>query len=139
VRRLSVDLDEFAAILDQPQGGPVRAFFDRVSGSIESMPREAAVEGVFDDIVASPQRWVEIQSLPKAERRDLRWRFVDEIVTDPHARLRLFETLQDDGGFARFEAILRSLGSLLDQWIQYRSASLRPIVRTWLSALGIAP
>jgi hypothetical protein len=139
VRRLSVDLDEFAVILDQPQGGSVRAFFDRVSGSIESMPRAAEVEGVFDDILASPQRWVEIQSLPKAERRELRWRFVDETVTDPYARVRLFETLEGDGAFVRFEAILRSHGSLIDQWLQYRAATLRPTVRTWLSALGIVP
>jgi hypothetical protein len=62
------------------------------------------VEGVFDDILAAPDRWVEIQPLPAAERRELRTRFVDQEIGDPHLRLRLFETLAGAHPLVRFEA-----------------------------------
>src|SRR3954463_2646711 len=41
VNRVPVDLDEFVSFLDQPRGGPVRAYFDRTTGRLEPMPRDA--------------------------------------------------------------------------------------------------
>jgi hypothetical protein len=139
VKRLPVDLALLAALFDQPRGGPVRAFFDRDSGTLESMPRDVEVEGVFDDILAAPLRWVEIQPLPAAERRQLRWRFVDQEITDPHLRLRLFETLEAAGvqPLLRWEALLRDRAGLLDRWFEFRASALAPLVRAWLSALDI--
>ena len=139
VIRLPVDLAGLAELFDQPLAGPVRAFFDRASGELESMPRDAEVEGVFDDIVAQPARWVEIHPLPMAERRALRERFVDDQVTDPHLRLRMFEALEGQRSFARFEAILRERSELLDRWLGFRARALAPLAQAWLSALGIAP
>jgi hypothetical protein len=134
-----VDLDELAALFDQSRAGPVRAFFDRLSGELESMPRDAEVEGVFDDILAEPGRWVEILPLPMAERRGLRRRFVDEEVSDPHLRLRLFEALEGPRTFAPFETILRGDRATLDAWLSFRAAVLRPLARAWLSALAVEP
>ncbi len=139
VKRLPVDLDELAALFDQARAGPVRAFFDRLSGELESMPRDAEVEGVFDDILAEPARWVEILPLPIDDRRALRSRYVEEQVTDPHLRLRLFEALAAARGFAPFEKILRSDRAQLDRWLAFRAATLAPLTLTWLSALGIEP
>jgi hypothetical protein len=139
VNRLPVDLDELAAMFDQSRAGPVRAFFDRASGAFESMPRDAEVEGVFDDILAEPARWVEIVPLPLTERRALRRRFVEEQMTDPHVRLRMFEALDNQRTFARFDAILREEQDRLDQWLRFRALSLAALAHAWLSALGIEP
>jgi hypothetical protein len=135
---LPVDLAELAALFDQPRNGPVRAFFDRSSGDLESMPRDAEVEGVFDDILATPLRWVEIQPLPLPERRELRARFVDQEITDPHLRLRLTEVLAGARPFTRFEALLRERGQL-DRWLAFRAEALESLARAWLSALGVEP
>jgi hypothetical protein len=137
VKRLPVDLSALAALFDEPRRGPVRAFFDTDTGTLESMPRDAEEEGLFDDIVAAPQRWVEVLPLPVTERKELRWRFVDQEIADAHLRLRLFEALDGKHPFIRFEALLRDRPLLLDRWFAFRGASLHPLVRTWLSALNI--
>ncbi len=134
-----MDLAELAALFDQPRKGPVRAFFDRESGELESMPRDAEVEGVFDDIVNAPERWAEITALPVADRRELRLRFVDEEVSDPHQRLRLQEALAAAPPFSRFEALLRERPALLDLWLTFRARGLELLARAWLSALGVEP
>jgi hypothetical protein len=139
VLRLPVNLPELAALFDQPRAGPVRAFFDRASGELESMPRDAEVEGVFDDIVGDPARWVEIQPLPQRERQELRRQFVDGEMTDPHLRQRLFEALAGPRPFTRFEAVLRERTELLDRWFDFRAQALAPLARAWLSALGVEP
>jgi hypothetical protein len=136
MKRLSVNLPELAAVFDEPRGGPVRTFFDRSSGALEPMPRLVEVEGVFDDILTAPDRWVEIQPLPRAARHELRRRFVEE-VTDPQLRLRLSEVLGGGRPLARFDALLREAPALLDRWLAYRADSLAPLARAWLSALGI--
>jgi hypothetical protein len=136
---MPVDLPELAARFDDAMGGPVRTFFDRVTGQLESMPRDAEVEGVFDDILAQPARWVEIQPLPARERRQLRRRFVEEEMNDPQLRLRLFEALDGPRPLSRFEAVLREQRPALDRWLSYRAEALAPLARAWLSALGIDP
>jgi hypothetical protein len=138
VKRLPVDLAELAALLDAERGGPVRAFFDHDTGALDWMPRDAEVEGVFDDIVAAPNRWVEIRPLAGRDRRELRRRFVEE-VTDPHLRLQLGEALAGERALARFEAVLRQREEWLDAWLAFRVAALLPLARAWLSALDIEP
>jgi hypothetical protein len=139
VKRLPVNLAELANVLDQPRRGPVRAFFDRVSGEVESMPRDAEVEGVYDDIAANPGRWVEILPLAAPQRQELRRMFVEREVTDPHLRLRLLESLEDARPFTRFEAVLRAAPPLLDRWLDFRTEAVRPLSLAWLSALGVEP
>jgi hypothetical protein len=134
-----VDLTELAAFFDQPRQGPVRSFFDRTSGEIEPMPRDAEVEGVFDDILANPERWIEIQALPTAERHLLRRRFVDERIDDPQLRLRLGEALVGERPLARFEAVLRDTPGLLDRWLGFRTEALAMVARAWLSAIDVEP
>jgi hypothetical protein len=136
---LPVDLNELAALFDQPRKGPVRSFFDRTSGEIEAMPRDAEVEGVFDDIVAAPDRWIEIQPLPGAERRRLRQRFVDERADDPQLRLRLGDALGGERPLARFEAVLRDTPGMLDRWLGFRAEALAIVARAWLSAIDVEP
>ena len=137
MRRLPVDLAELAAFFDQPRNGPVRAFLDRGSGEIEPMPRDAEVEGVFDDILAAPDRWVEIQPLPLAERRQLRQRFIDERADDAHLRLRLLDALAGERPFPRFEAVLRDAPQALDGWLAFRAQALAIVARAWLSAIDV--
>lgn len=139
LKRLPIDLPELAGLFDQPRGGPVRAFFDRHTGELESMPRDAEVEGVFDDIVNTPARWIEITPLPLAERLALRRRFVDDEVTDAHLRLRLCEVLAAERPLTRFEALLRERTTLHDRWFAWRAAALATLALAWLAALGIEP
>jgi hypothetical protein len=154
VRRLPVDLPALAALFDEPRNGPVRSFFDRSTGELESMPRDAEVEGVYDDIVNAPDRWVEVVPLPAPERRELRRRFAEEQLHDLHVhlRLRLFEALElaEDPpaspaairrSLLRFEAVLRESSDLplIDRWLAFRAATLLPLARAWLSALGVEP
>jgi hypothetical protein len=138
VNRVPVDLDEFVSFLDQPRGGPVRAYFDRTTGGIEPMPRDAEVEGVFDDILAAPDRWIEVHPLPLAQRLELRRRFLDE-VNDPLARSQLCESLSQPRAFARFDAVLRNHPGLLDEWLRFRIRALTAIAHAWLSAIGVEP
>jgi hypothetical protein len=160
VRRLPVDLPALAALFDEPRNGPVRSFFDRSTGELESMPRDAEVEGVYDDIVNAPDRWVEVLPLPAPERQELRRRFAEEQLHDLHVhlRLRLFEALELGEAspaspaairrsLLRFEAVLRESaeggnlpeGNLIDRWLAFRAATLLPLARAWLSALGVEP
>jgi hypothetical protein len=154
VRRLPVDLPALAAMFDEPRNGPVRSFFDRSTGELESMPRDAEVEGVYDDIVNAPNRWVEVVPLPAPERRELRRRFAEEQHDlHVHLRLRLFEALElgEDPpaspaairrSLLRFEAVLRESAAdlpLIDRWLAFRAATLLPLARAWLSALGVEP
>jgi hypothetical protein len=155
VKRLPVDLAALAALFDEARNGPIRSFLDRQTGELESMPRDAEVEGVWDDVVGAPERWVEIVPLPLAERRQLRQRFAEEELADAHVhlRLRLFDALAGDRPLARFAAVLREQDALpagpptspgpspppalVDRWLAYRARSLAPLARAWLSALGI--
>jgi hypothetical protein len=139
VKRLPVDIAELAARFDDAVAGPVRTFFDRVTGQLESMPRDAEVEGVFDDILTEPARWVEIRPLPARERHQLRRRFVEDQMNDPQLRLRLFEALDGPRPLNRFEAVLREQRQLLDRWLSFRTEALTPLARAWLSALGVDP
>jgi hypothetical protein len=136
VKRLPVDLAELAALFDQPRKGPVRSFLDRATGEIEAMPRDAEVEGVFDDILAAPERWVEIQPLPLAERQALRRRFVEERMGDPHLRLRLADALAAERPFLAFEAVLRD-ARRIDEWLAFRAEALAVVAAAWLSAIKV--
>jgi hypothetical protein len=136
VIRVSVDLDELVSSLDQPRRGPVRAFFDRTTGQMEPMPRDAEVEGVFDDILTAPDRWIEIHPVPLSHRLEVRRRFLDE-VSDLLARAQLVESLDQSRSFARFDRVLRSHSGLLDQWLQFRTRALAPVAHAWLSAIGV--
>lgn len=138
MKRLLVDLAELCAALDEPRGGPVRAFFDRVSGEIEHLPRDLEVEGVYDDVFAAPERWVEVQPVPQAERKRLRARFLDE-VTDPQVRLRLGDALAGERPFSAFARVLRETPGLLDAWVAFRNRALETAALAWLAALGIEP
>jgi hypothetical protein len=136
VNRVPVDLGEFVSFLDQPRRGPVRAFFDRSTGVIEPMPRDAEVEGVFDDILAAPERWVEILPLPEAQRVALRRRFADGI-NEPFVHEQLVDALGQQRSFARFDAVLRNQAGLLDRWLSFRTDELADLAHAWMSAIGV--
>jgi hypothetical protein len=138
LRSIPVKLPELTEAFDQPQGGPVRTFLDRETGEIEHVPRDAEVEGVFDDIFASPQRWVEVLPVPRGVRQQLRARFVDE-DTDGQLRLRLTDALAADRPLARFAKVLREVPGALDAWLGFRDRELSMLARSWLSAIGLAP
>src|SRR5438105_1306029 len=138
VVRLPVDLSELTAALDEPRGGPVRAFFDCQTGAIEHMPRDFEVEGVYDDILAAPARWIEILPISARERRELRRRFLEE-VGDPPLRLRLRDAVDDARPLAAFAAVLRATPAELDRWLAFRAQALAPLARTWLSAIHVLP
>ncbi len=136
MKALPVNLADLTAVLDEPRNGPVRAFFDRQSGDIEHVPRDVEVEGVFDDIFAAPDRWLEIQPVSLQVRQDLRRAFVGE-VSDAVTRLRLAEALADERPLLRFAAIVRDVPGLQDAWLTFRTRALETIARTWLSAVGV--
>lgn len=138
VKRLPVNLAELTAILDEPRNGPVRAFFDRESGDVEHVPRDAEVEGVFDDIYAAPERWLEIQPLALRTRQDLRRRFVAQLG-DAVIRLRLDEALAGERPLIHFAAIVRDTPGLQDEWLTFRTRELETLALTWLSAIGVEP
>jgi len=100
------------------------------------MPRDAEVEGVFDDILAAPERWVEVHPLPAPHRLALRRNFLEE-VNDPLVRLQLSESLAQPKNFGPFEVILRNQPGLLDRWLRFRTEALTPIAHAWLSAIGV--
>jgi hypothetical protein len=138
LKRLPVDLAELAAALDQPRNGPVRAFFDRQSGDVEHVPRAATVEGVYDDIFAAPDRWVEIFPLPRPVRDGLRRRFATD-VDDAQIRLRLADALNAERSGPAFSALLREVPRLQDAWLAFRARELDSLVRAWLSAIQVEP
>jgi hypothetical protein len=138
LKRLPVDLAPLTQAFDEPRGGPVRTFVDRQTGAIEHVPLDAEVEGVFDDIFASPERWLEVQPLAPPLRQDLRRRFVQQ-VDDPQLRLRLGAALGERLPLQRFASVLRERPALLDAWLLFRQQELDSLIRAWLAALGIEP
>ncbi len=148
MKSLPVDLPELIEALDQPRRAPVRTFVDRQTGAIEHVPLAVEVEGVFDDIFAAPERWVEVQPLTPPARDRLRRRFL-EVVTDPQVRLRLADALALPPPAANggppvprprdFASVLRELPGLLDAWLRFRERELETTARAWLSAIGILP
>ena len=136
LKRFSVDLAALTQAFDEPRRGPVRTFVDRQSGQVEQVPLDAEVEGVFDDIFASPDRWVEVQPLAPALRQELRRRFVQQ-VDDPQLRLRLGAALGERRPLQRFASVLRERPPLLDGWLLFRQGELDSLIRAWLAALGI--
>jgi hypothetical protein len=131
-----VDLAELTQAFDEPRGGPVRTFVDRQSGEIEHVPRELEVEGVYDDVFASPERWLEVQPLSHGIRAGLRRRFAEQ-VEDPQFRIKLASALAGDMPFSRFAAVLREVPGLLDRWLTFRNADLDSLAGAWLAAIGI--
>jgi hypothetical protein len=138
LRSVPVKMPELTEALDQARGGPVRTFVDRQTGELEHVPRDAEVEGVFDDIFASPQRWVEVQPVPRQVRQQLRARFADE-ETDGQLRLRLVDALAAERPLAEFGKVLREVPGALDAWLAFRDRELEVVARAWLSAIGLGP
>jgi hypothetical protein len=136
LKRLPVHLGELIQAFDEPRGGPVRTFVDRETAALEHVPLDAEVEGVFDDIFASPTRWIEVQPLAGSVRRQLRHRFIEE-VDDPQLRLHLGDALSGDLPFSRFASVLREGRGLLDRWLGFRERELYPVAMAWLAAIGI--
>jgi hypothetical protein len=114
----------------------VRTFVDRQTGAIEHVPADAEVEGVFDDIFASPERWIQVQPLATRVRNELRHRYVDA-VDDPQFRLRLADALAGELPLVRFATVLREGPGLLDGWLLFRERELESVARAWLAAIGI--
>jgi hypothetical protein len=138
LRTVPVRLPEVGEALDRERGGGVRTFVDRETGEIEHVPLAVEVEGVFDDIFASPERWVEVSPLPDQVRVQVRRRFADE-VNDPQVRLKLADALGAERPFQRFAAVLREVPGLLDGWLGFRDRELDGLARAWLAAIGLAP
>jgi hypothetical protein len=136
LRRLRVNLGELTEAFDEPRRGPVRTFVDRESGQIEHVPRDVEVEGVFDDILSSPHRWLEIQPLSRELRSGLRRRFADQ-VEDPQFRLKLAHALAAELPFTRFASVLREVPGLLDRWLAFRNRELDSLAVAWLAAIGV--
>jgi hypothetical protein len=137
-RRLLVDMTELATALDEPEAGPTRAFLDLESGEIEYIPRELEVEGVYDDIFAAPERWIEIRPAPSWERHRVRSRFADQ-VADPHVRLLLIEALEGRAAFARFAQVLRRWPDIREQWFRFRDGALAALGKQYLEEIGVDP
>ncbi len=138
MKRLPVALDELAAALDEPRGGPVRVFFHRDSGALEHVPRDLEVEGVYDDLFATPTRWVELEPLPERKRLELRAHFVEEVADLP-TRQKLREALGGAHPLADFARLLRRDPPLAGAWEAYRTEALDLVVRLWLATLGVEP
>jgi hypothetical protein len=136
LRRLRVNVPELTEAFDEPRGGSVRTFVDRETGQIEHVPREVEVQGVFDDIFASPHRWAEIQPLANEIRSGLRRRFAEQ-VEDPQFRFKLANALAAKLPFIRFASVLRDGPGLLDRWLAFRNRELDSLAVAWLAAIGI--
>lgn len=144
-RRLPVDLPAIVEALDEPVGGPTRAFLDLGSGAIELVPRDldpdandpgAPSAGAFDDVLNEPTRWREVPPAPLWVRRRIRAGFCDRI-DDPHIRLRLREALEKQPAFSPFARVLREFPPVHDEWFRHRHAELEPAALEWLASVGV--
>jgi len=137
LRRLPVELDELAGLLegDQEGGG------GRIDVRTGELWHRAAIEYLHQcgeedpDGSDDPGRWLWVDTVgSRAGYRDMQ-EFIDTI-TDPERAERLGIAIQGRGAFRRFKDVLARWPVELDRWYAFTEERQRGRARAWLAEAG---
>jgi hypothetical protein len=159
MKKLKVDIDEIAFIMETSDEFDSVTLFDTETGEIVSIPNElmSAVEsndeealqclpdrerdliGTAESIVNDESgRYVDIPRKPSYEAYDLMVEFASS-VTNKHLREKLEIALDGKGAFSRFKNVISDYPEEEKKWFMFKDKRMREDVMEWLHELGIEP
>lgn len=159
MKKLRVDLDEIALIMEIFDDFDSIRLFDTETGEIVDIPSEvmSAVEsGDEDEIDDLPEwekdfigtaesvlsdetgRYVEIPRKPSYESYNLMLEFTGS-VKGSRLREKLDIALDGKGAFRRFKNVLSGYPEEKKRWFAFKDRRLKQEVIEWLNSLGIMP
>jgi hypothetical protein len=159
MKKLRVDLDEIASIMEMPDNFGSTRLFDTETGGIIDIPDEvmSAVESDDKDEIDSMPEWekglvetaesvlsdeagryVDIPRKPSYESYNLMVEFAGS-VKDRSLREKLDIALDGKGAFRRFKNVLSGYPEEEMKWFAFKDGRLKQEVIEWLNSLGIIP
>jgi hypothetical protein len=159
MKKLKVDIDEIAFIMETSDEFNSATLFDTETGEIISIPNElmSAVEsddeealqdlpdwerdliGTAESIVNDESgRFVDIPRKPSYEAYDLMVEFASS-VTNKYLREKLEIALDGKGAFRRFKNVISDYPEEEKRWFAFKDKRMREEVIEWLNDLGIEP
>ncbi len=157
MKKLKIDIDEIAFIMESNDEFGGVTLFDTETGKIVSIPNElmTAVEsddketlkdlpdwerdliGTAESIVNDESgRYVDIPRKPSYEAYDLMVEFASS-VTNKHLREKLEIALDGKGAFRRFKNVISDYPDEEKRWFAFKDKRMREEVIEWLNDLGI--
>lgn len=154
MKKLKVDIEDIAMIMDNQDRLVTNYFLDTETGETIAIPEElmnALDEGEPCDGLPA---W-ELELLPRAKEieagstryEEIPTRFSGEAyrvmvdfaqgVKDPRFKGRLESALQGRGAFRRFKDSLREYPEVENEWFQFKAARDKEKVKDWLEGMGI--
>lgn len=159
MKKLKVDLDEIAFVMEKQDDMGSSEHFDTEAGEALNIPNEvmdAAESGDEEEIASLPDWEQELIETAKLILADEQGRFQDiprrsssdgyelmaefaESVGNAKLRARLESVLHGKGVFRRFKDALRDDPDEENRWYKFHDEKMRQEVRDWLNSLGIEP
>jgi hypothetical protein len=159
MKKLKVDLDEIAFVMEKQDDMGNSEHFDTETGEVLNIPDEvmdAAESGDEEEIASFPDWEQDLIETAKLILADERGRFLDipcrsssdgydlmaefvESVGNEKFRARLESALHGKGVFRRFKDALRDDTDEESRWYKYHDEKMRQEVRDWLNSLDIEP
>lgn len=159
MKKLKVDIDEIAFIMETFDEFDSVTFFDTETGELVSIPNElmSAVEsndeealqdlpdwekdliGTAESIISDESgRYVDIPRKPPYEAYNLMVEFTSSI-TNKHLREKLEIALEGKGAFRRFKNVISDYPEEGKMWFAFKDKRMRDEVIEWLNDIGIEP
>ncbi len=154
MKKLKVDIEEVAIIMDNQDRFATQYYLDTETGEIVVIPDEIMSALDQDDpcedlpdwelellpqakeISEGSERYEEIPIRPPGEAYRIMVNFTSE-VKDARVRSRLESALHGKGVFRRFKDALRELPDLEEEWFRFKAEKDKEEVKGWLESIGI--
>ncbi|MEW6110008.1 MAG: UPF0158 family protein [Nitrospirota bacterium] len=159
MKKLKVDLDDIAFIMEMSDDFGSVKLFDTETGEVIDMPDEvmSAVESEDEEKINGLPEWekelveaaervlsddagryVEIPRKPSYESYNLMVEFASS-VKDRRLMEKLDIALDGKGAFRRFKNVLSAYPEEEKRWYTFKNERLRQEVIEWLNSIGIEP
>lgn len=159
MKKLKVDLDEIALIMEMYDDFENITLFDTETGEIVNILRElmSALESDDEEALRDLPDWekeliktaesiisneggryVDIPRKPSFEAYNLMVEFASS-VTNKHLKQKLDIALDGKGAFKRFKNVISDYPDEEKRWFTFKDKKLREEVVEWLNDLGIEP
>jgi len=159
MKKLKVDIDEIAFIMETSDELGSVTLFDTETGEIVSIPNElmSAVESDDEEALQDLPDWerdliepaesivndesghfVDIPRKPSYEAYDLMVEFARS-VTNSNLKEKLEIALDGKGAFRRFKNVISDYPGEEKRWFAFKDKRMRHEVIGWLNDLGIEP
>ena len=152
MKRLPVDVEEIAAMMDRDGGMGIQGYYlDTETGDIVVIPEELLREEVLEDAYAGGlpawerdlvpaardiyqdgDRYVAIPAISSGEIYDLMVEFAESVRNQALGE-KLSIALDGRGAFGRFKRVLAGYPAERERWYKMKDAFLAEQVREWLA------